>query len=457
MLKITRTTALSRTALRPVFAVYSSQFLILRSLHASARAANDKKSETAAPAPAQAPSAPAPTTKLEPVKAVAPVEKKKSLWEKVKHEAQHYWDGTKLLGLEIKISSKLVLKVAAGYELTRREHKQLQRTTQDIVRLVPFAMFVLIPFAELLLPIALKIFPNLLPSTYESTSDKEKKLGSLRKTRQKVSEILRETVVIKLPSTTTEAEKEDFKEFFKKVRSGVTPPSREQLLRVARLFKDDTVLDNLQRPQLVAISRYINLQPIGTNQLLRFRIRYKLLQIKQDDKAIDWEGVDSLSTAELQSACSSRGIKMVGVSPSKLREDLKIWLDLRLRERIPTTLLILSNAYTYGNINSQQTIYDALQAVLISIPEELYHEAEIDVVEDVTNKQRLNLLKEQEHLIKAETQQEVDRGTVIQVQDKINLDEADAPAEAPSFTPTETSKPDATGTSPPPQKAQEKK
>jgi len=50
---------------------------------------------------------------------------KLTLWQKVKKEAAHYWDGTKLLGAEIKISWKLALKMAAGYELTRREHRQV--------------------------------------------------------------------------------------------------------------------------------------------------------------------------------------------------------------------------------------------------------------------------------------------------------------------------------------------
>lgn len=53
------------------------------------------------------------------------IKKKLTLWEKIKHEAAHYWDGTKLLGFEIKISSKLALKMAAGYELTRRERRQV--------------------------------------------------------------------------------------------------------------------------------------------------------------------------------------------------------------------------------------------------------------------------------------------------------------------------------------------
>lgn len=52
--------------------------------------------------------------------------KKLTMWQKVKKEAEHYWDGTKLLATEVKISSKLALRMAAGYELTRREHRQVR-------------------------------------------------------------------------------------------------------------------------------------------------------------------------------------------------------------------------------------------------------------------------------------------------------------------------------------------
>jgi LETM1 and EF-hand domain-containing protein 1 len=51
--------------------------------------------------------------------------KKMTVWQKVKKEVHHYWDGTKLLATEVRISSKLALKMAAGYELTRRENRQV--------------------------------------------------------------------------------------------------------------------------------------------------------------------------------------------------------------------------------------------------------------------------------------------------------------------------------------------
>jgi LETM1 and EF-hand domain-containing protein 1 len=59
--------------------------------------------------------------------AVAKKEESKSLTigQKIKKELQHYWDGTKLLGTEVKISFKLALKMAAGYDLSRRENRQV--------------------------------------------------------------------------------------------------------------------------------------------------------------------------------------------------------------------------------------------------------------------------------------------------------------------------------------------
>ena len=89
------------------------------------------------------------------------------LKEEVKDTFKHYWLGTKLLWADIRISSRLLLKLTSGKHLTRREREQLTRTTADIFRLVPFAVFIIVPFMEFLLPVFLKVFPNMLPSTFQ--------------------------------------------------------------------------------------------------------------------------------------------------------------------------------------------------------------------------------------------------------------------------------------------------
>lgn len=64
--------------------------------------------------------------KIEEAKAGKKDEKKLSIGKKVLKEIQHYWDGTKLLATEVRISSRLALKMAAGYELSRRENRQVR-------------------------------------------------------------------------------------------------------------------------------------------------------------------------------------------------------------------------------------------------------------------------------------------------------------------------------------------
>jgi hypothetical protein len=94
----------------------------------------------------------------------------KQTWKAIKEEALHYWLGTKLLWSEIKLTTSILRRVLGGHLMSRRERIQLIRTTNDLFRLVPFAVFVIVPFMEFLLPFALKIFPNMLPSTFQVSS-----------------------------------------------------------------------------------------------------------------------------------------------------------------------------------------------------------------------------------------------------------------------------------------------
>jgi LETM1 and EF-hand domain-containing protein 1 len=339
--------------------------------------------------------------------------KKLTIGQKIKKEVQHYWDGTKLLATEVKISTRLALKMAAGYELSRRENRQLQRTVQDLGRLVPFSVFVIVPFAELLLPVALRLFPNMLPSTYEGQKSKDKKATDLRSTRKEVSNLLRDTLKetgLPLRPVTQESQKEEFATFFRKVRATGESPTSEDVIKVCKIFKDDLTLDNLSRPQLVGMCKYMSLNTFGTDMMLRYQVRHRMRQIKRDDRAIFVEGVDTLSVPELQTACASRGIRTHGVSPGRLRDDLQAWLELRLTHGVPSTLLVLSNAFMYaqGKEIEFSGHIEALTGVLSSIPEELFHEIELEVHHAegaATNKQRLEVLKEQQELIEEENEQ----------------------------------------------------
>lgn len=73
--------------------------------------------------------APSPDTASSEPKPAPPAVPKEPLgtrvWKKVKHEAQHYWHGSKLLVSEVRISSRLQWKILQGETLTRRERRQV--------------------------------------------------------------------------------------------------------------------------------------------------------------------------------------------------------------------------------------------------------------------------------------------------------------------------------------------
>lgn len=85
-------------------------------------------------------------------------------------------------------------RVTQGHTLSRRERRQLIRTVTDVFRLVPFAIFVLIPFMELLLPVALKLFPNMLPSTFTSLHKREEDLKRQLQLRLHLASFLQDTM-----------------------------------------------------------------------------------------------------------------------------------------------------------------------------------------------------------------------------------------------------------------------
>ncbi|XP_010526720.1 PREDICTED: LETM1 and EF-hand domain-containing protein 1, mitochondrial [Tarenaya hassleriana] len=339
-----------------------------------------------------------------------------------KHEfvstLQHYWLGSKLLWADVRISSRLLLKLAGGKSLSRRERQQLTRTTADIFRLVPFAVFIIVPFMEFLLPVFLKLFPNMLPSTFQDKMKEEEALKRKLLARIEYAKFLQDTVkemareVKNSRSGELKQTAEDLDEILEKVRKGRTV-SNEELLSFAKLFNDELTLDNISRPRLVSMCKYMGISPFGTDSYLRYMLRKRLRRIKDDDKLIQAEGIDSLSEAELREDCRERG--MLGlVSVEEMRQQLHDWLDLSLNHSVPSSLLILSRAFTVsGKIKPE----DAVRATLSSLPDEVVDTVGITSLpsEDSVSERRrkLEYLEMQEELIKEEEEKEEEELTRI--------------------------------------------
>ncbi|KAM4745718.1 LETM1 domain-containing protein LETM2, mitochondrial isoform 1-T2 [Anableps anableps] len=315
--------------------------------------ADKKDSEVAALDP-NPPSASTPTSTIvaAPPAAVPPVQEravaKKSLYQRIVDELKHYYHGFRLLGIDTKIAGRMVWSLLHGQVLTRRERRRLMRTCADLFRLVPFMVFIIVPFMEFLLPVFLKLFPEMLPSTFETESKKEEKQKKGLAAKLELAKFLQETIAEMARRNKAKAQIEEetqrFSKYVQKVRGTGEQPSTKEIVRFSKLFEDELTLEHLERPQLVALCKLLELQPIGTNNLLRFQLMMKLRAIRSDDEMISAEGVAAMSVSELQGACRSRGMRSLGLTTDQLRQQLQQWLDLHLKENVPPSLLLLSRA-----------------------------------------------------------------------------------------------------------------
>ncbi|XP_076875968.1 LETM1 domain-containing protein LETM2, mitochondrial [Brachyhypopomus gauderio] len=272
---------------------------------------------------------------------------RRSLGQRVLDELKHYYHGFRLLGIDTKIAGRMVWRLLHGQQLTRRERRRLMRTCADLFRLVPFMVFIIVPFMEFLLPVFLKLFPEMLPSTFETESKKEEKQKKGLAAKLEMAKFLQETIAEmarRNKAAATGDETQKFSTYVQQVRHTGEQPTTKDIVRFSKLFEDELTLEHLERPQLVALCKLLELQPIGTNNLLRFQLMMQLRTIKTDDEMIAKEGIATMNAVELQAACRSRGMRSLGLTTDQLHEQLQQWLDLHLNENVPPSLLLMSRA-----------------------------------------------------------------------------------------------------------------
>mgnify|MGYP006415274115 CR=1 FL=1 len=317
----------------------------------------------------------------------------------------HYWTGTKILAYDVKIASKLSLKFASGDTLTWRERQLLRRTVADVFRLVPFVVLVIIPFMELLIPVFMRVFPNMLPTPFQSEYNIENNVKRQLKVRMEWAKFMQDMADdmaknAKKNATTEErrALAASFSEFMEKVRQGKYVSNKDIIL-YAPLFRDDFMLDDMQRQQLVALCRYMGLSTIGTDAVLRFIVRRQMQEIRIQDRMINKEGVDNLTLEELRSAVRSRGMKG-SLNKVAMRKSLSEWIDLSLNKKIPISLMVFSRAFI---INAPERPLQALEDTISSMSDDVLTEIREELTSSSTG--RLEALKKAEELIKEEATQ----------------------------------------------------
>ncbi|XP_055312309.1 mitochondrial proton/calcium exchanger protein isoform X2 [Sitodiplosis mosellana] len=357
---------------------------------------------------------------------VVPKTVKKSLKQRVWDELVHYYHGFRLLFINMNVGRKLVGKLLHGESLTRREYRLLIRTTGDMFRLVPFSVFIIVPFMEFLLPVFIKFFPGMLPSTFETASDREKKARNQLKVKLEMAKFLQKTLdeMDMQNKEHNSEEAKDFVLFFNKVRSSGEHATFEEIIKFSKLFEDEITLDSLSRQQLTAICKLLEVGSLGTSNFLRFQLRMKLRSLAADDRMIQREGIDSLTTQELQAASRARGMRAYGLSEDQLKRQLEEWIHLSLNEKVPPSLLLLSRAMM---LPEEIPYAEKLKASISSLPDAAAIQMRAAIGEregKIDNKTQIEIIRDEQRKIKEELEEAKEVAATTEKEKDVLLDTA---------------------------------
>mmetsp|Transcript_8435 Transcript_8435/g.9677 ORF Transcript_8435/g.9677 Transcript_8435/m.9677 type:complete len:399 (-) Transcript_8435:250-1446(-) len=158
----------------------------------------------------------------------------------------------------------------------------------------------------------------------------------------------------------------------------------------------------------------MGISPYGGNQFLRFQLHNKISSLRDDDRQIYWEGINSLDANELEMACQERGMRATGLSIYQLRKQLTQWLELSVNKKVSTSLLILSRAYAldapFKDVDSN-SIGEAIggldpemtRVALTEAVETLKTEGVIEADPKTVTEMKLEAIKKQNAIIASES------------------------------------------------------
>lgn len=288
----------------------------------------------------------------------------KLTWASVVHGVKGFYYFAKNSTLATKF---LVKSIFRGQKLTRREDRLLKTWAGDLLRIVPVIFFVIVPFAEALIPVYLKFFPNMWPSTFTTDDEKETKLQRVFNARLALAKFVIEAV-----KASEETNVDEFDKFIESIKSSKSV-SKEQVFKFVTKFKDDITVDNLKRSQLQAMCKFLGIRTIGPTEYLRFALYEKIKRLKEDDHMIHEEGLNSLTLLELKQACAARGMNSMG-SRKTLEALMEEWLELSLKMKVPIAMLILSRAF---RLMSEQSSDELLKESIAHFPSEVLQAPEV--------------------------------------------------------------------------------
>jgi hypothetical protein len=295
------------------------------------------------------------------------------IYDVIVHFGKWVFTGVRLFSKNVGISYFLVKQVALGYNLSVRDRRLLVRTTADCFKVIPFSFFIIVPFAELALPIVLRFFPNLMPSTFFESKYDNATLARKLEAKQQMAAFWQNVVVQRTQQILDADDHQhankaaELQAFQEKLMGGTNFPSVKEIKRFSTLFRQDISISTMSPEQLRAMAKMLGLQPMTLPVHNKLQLRHHVTSLRREDRDYLWEGIEGLTKPELIEACKKRAIRFHDVTDAEMRRELARWLEISMHKQIPTSLLLWIQSFY---LTSEERISGSLQDPTLPDPRE---------------------------------------------------------------------------------------
>ncbi|SBT32357.1 hypothetical protein, conserved [Plasmodium ovale wallikeri] len=193
--------------------------------------------------------------------------------------------------------------------------------------------------------------------------------------------------------------------------------STNDTLKIAKIFKDEFVLDQMNLKTLQTICHLLGLKPYGIHYHVVLQLRHHFLRLQREDRELIYEGVDNLKKNTLIEICKDRGMNF-NTSDKEMKLQIQQWLQLASIKEVPYILLLyircvvvthaIMDIQETNKIHNSQNDKDTKNDI-IDDKQKLIQEA----------KEKLDNLKIQEEEIKKNINKETDEEIVEHKENKV--------------------------------------
>ncbi|OMJ79877.1 hypothetical protein SteCoe_20023 [Stentor coeruleus] len=307
------------------------------------------------------------------------------IWVHIKSEALKTWKYCKIIYRDGKWFLKKQLKMKFFDEsITIKERHKMTATKSDLLKMIPFSFFIIVPGAELTLPIFLYLFPNMIPSAFISKTKEEKKIIHMLDSRNTYAEYLYKFMIAKAGSDKGNKKLVDL--LLKDPQSLSKPCLVEHQKEFRRLFR----FNDMDTHTLINVCRLLTIEPLTGFKLIgklivdpylrlksritkdhkidswipqniildsisRFIILYQLLshikRIREDDYLLLVDDYDDISMESIIKCCRERAIETESTTNSRVYEELKEWVTFSTNPqssgRLNHEFIVLTQVFPY--------------------------------------------------------------------------------------------------------------